>query len=210
MFVFSDASTKAYGAAVYLSYQDQVALVMSKSCVAPTKSITLPKLELMDAVMAARLANLVKLSLDNYIFSYTHLWMDSQLVLYWIYKQTSSKPFIHLRVTEIIESFPPTQWSYTQTSENPADLLTGGVSNQLLLTSQLWSHGPRWLTAESRWPKWLPTGILHINIAEAEEGIEQNTTLEKDTSYVTGISNVVTISRCSTINKLLVITTYVR
>ena len=64
MFVFSHASTKAYGAVVYLSYQDQVALVMSKSCVAPTKSITLPKLELMAAVMAARLANFVKSSLE--------------------------------------------------------------------------------------------------------------------------------------------------
>ena len=183
---------------------------MSKSRVAHTKSITLPKLELMAAVMAARLANFVKSSLDNYdLSSTTHLWTDNQIVLYWIYKQTSSKPFIHLRVTEIIESFPSTKWSYTPTSENPADLLTRGVSTQLLLTSQLWSHGPRWLTSESRWPKWLPTGILHINIAEAEEGIEQTTTPGKDTSYVTGISNVVTITCYSTINKLMVVTAYV-
>ena len=210
MFVFSDASTKAYGAVVYLSYQDQVALVMSKSRVTPTKSITLPKLELMAAVMAARLANFVKSSLDNYdLSSTTHLWTDSQIVLYWIYKQTSSKPFIHLRVTEITEYFPPTKWSYTPTSENPADLLTRGISTQLLLTSQLWSHGPSWLTSESRWPKWLPTGILHINIAEAEEGIEQTTIPEKDTSYITGISNVVTITRYSTINKLMAVTAYV-
>ena len=207
MFVFSDASTKAYGAVVYLSYQDQVTLVMSKSRVAPTKSITLPKLELMAAVMATRLANFVKSSLDNYdLSSTTHLWTDSQIVLYWIYKQTSSKPFIHLRVTEITESFPPTKWSYTPTSENPADLLTRGISTQLLLTSQLWSHGPSWLTSESRWPKWLPTGILHINIAEAEEGIEQTTIPEKDTSYITGISNVVTITRYSTINKPMAVT----
>ena len=210
MFVFSDASMKAYGAVVYLSFQDQVTLVMSKSRVAPTKSITLPKLELMAAVMATRLANFVASSLDNYDLSATtHLWTDSQIVLYWIYKQTSSKPFIHLRVTEIIESFPPTKWSFTPTSENPADLLTRGVSTQQLITSQLWSHGPSWLISESRWPKWLPTGILHINIAEAEEGIGQTTSPGKDTSYVAGISNVVTITRYSTINKLLAVTAYV-
>ena len=111
MFIFSDASMKTYGAVVYLSFQDQVTLVMYKSRVVPTKSITLPKLELMAAVMATRLANFVASSLDSYDLSATtHLWTDSQIVLYWIYKQTSLKPFIHLRVTEIIESFPPTKW----------------------------------------------------------------------------------------------------
>ena len=210
MFVFSDASMKAYGAVVYICHQDQISLVMSKNRVAPTKPITLPKLELMAAVMATRLANFVKSSLHNYDLSTTtHLWTDSQIVLYWIYKQTSTKTFIHQRVTEIVESFPPTKWSFTPTSDNPADLLTRGVSTRQLLTSQLWSQGPSWLLSESKWPKWLPTGILHINIAEAEEGIEQTMTPEEDTSHITGISNIVTITRYSSINKLLAVTAYV-
>ena len=210
MFVFSDASMKAYGAVVYLCHQDQVSLVMSKNRVAPTKAITLPKLELMAAVMATRLANFVKSSLHNYDLSTTtHLWTDSQIVLYWIYKQTSTKPFIQQRITEIVESFPPTKWSFTPTSDNPADLLTRGISTQQLLTSQLWSQGPTWLLSESKWPKWLPTGILHINIAEAEEEIEQTTTPEEDTSHITGISNIVTITCYSSINKLLAVTAYV-
>ena len=71
MFVFSDASMKAYGAVVYISHQDQVTLVMSKNRVAPTKTITLPKLELMAAVVATRLANFVKSSLHNYDLSTT-------------------------------------------------------------------------------------------------------------------------------------------
>ena len=171
--------------------QDQVCLVMSKNRVAPTKSITLPKLELMAAVMASQLANFVKSLLLNYDLSTnTHLWTDSQIVLYWTYKQTSSKPFINHRVTEIIKSFPPTMWSFTPTSDNPPDLLTRGISAQQLLSSQLWSQGPHWLLSESDWPKWLPIGILHNNIAEAEEEIEQITTPEEDTSIATGISNV--------------------
>jgi len=63
----SDPSMKAYGAMVYISYHDQITLVMSKSRVAPTKTITLPKLELMAAVMATRLANFVTSSLYNYV-----------------------------------------------------------------------------------------------------------------------------------------------
>ena len=79
MFVFLDASMKAYGAVVYIS---QVTLVMSKSCVAPTKTITLPKLELMAAVMATRLANFITCSLYNYHLSTTtHLWTVRQIVI---------------------------------------------------------------------------------------------------------------------------------
>lgn len=49
---FSDASPKAYGAVTYLRLQDRVGtvavhLLMAKSMVAPTKRVTLPRLELM-------------------------------------------------------------------------------------------------------------------------------------------------------------------
>ena len=59
MYVFSDASTKAYVAVVYICKNNQTCLVMSNSHVAPIKSITLPKLELMETVMATRLAQFV-------------------------------------------------------------------------------------------------------------------------------------------------------
>lgn len=52
LYPFLDASNKAYGAVVYI-YQDQeTSLVMSKSRVAPIKTIDLPKLEIIAAVMA--------------------------------------------------------------------------------------------------------------------------------------------------------------
>lgn len=61
--VFSDASTIAYGSVAFISYKDQVTLVMSRSRVAPLKPVTLPKLELMAAVTGTRLASFVKTSL---------------------------------------------------------------------------------------------------------------------------------------------------
>ena len=97
----------------------------------------------------------------------------------------------------------------TLISDNPADLLTRGISAQQLLSSQLWSQGPHWLLSESEWSRWLPTGILHINITEAEKEIGQITTPEEDTSIATGISNVVTIIHYGNINKLLAVTAYV-
>ncbi|VDI78848.1 Hypothetical predicted protein [Mytilus galloprovincialis] len=46
--VFTDASPKAYGAAVYLSNENEATLVMAKTRVAPVKCLTLPQRELHD------------------------------------------------------------------------------------------------------------------------------------------------------------------
>ncbi|GFS79030.1 DUF1758 domain-containing protein [Trichonephila clavipes] len=58
---FCDASKKAYGAAIYLRTKSKngisVKLVTSKSRVAPLNCITLPRLELLGALVAARLAS---------------------------------------------------------------------------------------------------------------------------------------------------------
>ena len=48
--LFADASTKAYGAVAFLTSGDHATLVMAKNRVAPLKSLTFPKLELMAAV----------------------------------------------------------------------------------------------------------------------------------------------------------------
>ena len=160
VYVFTDASTKAYGAMVYLSKANQTCLAMSKSRVAPVKSVTLPKLELMAAVMGTRLAKFIQSSLTPHSHDSPiriHLWTDSQIVLHWINKNNSSKTFVSHRVMEIIKSFPISMWSYTPSADNPADLLTRGVSTQQLLSSELWLHGPHWLSNESNWPTWVPT-----------------------------------------------------
>ena len=81
MYVFSDASTKAFGAVVYICKNNQISLVISKSHVAPIESITLPKLELMKAIMATRLAQFVisALNLQCYVLPCNiHFWTDSQ------------------------------------------------------------------------------------------------------------------------------------
>lgn len=60
--VFCDSSEKAYSAVAYLQGETKdgevtVSLVASKSRVAPLKRMTLPRLELMGAVIAARLGS---------------------------------------------------------------------------------------------------------------------------------------------------------
>jgi len=117
---------------------------MSKSRVAPVKTITLPKLELMTAVMATTLTQFIVSSLQlqsNDQPNYIHLWTDSQIALYWIYKQQSSKPFISHSVAEIVRAFPANSWPFVSSSDNPADLLMRGISAEQLLSG----YRPRWL-----------------------------------------------------------------
>ena len=81
-----------------------------------------------------------------------HFWTDSQIVLHWIHKGTNCKPFISHRVKEIREAFPTATWSFTPSGENPADLLTRGLSADQLKSSILWTCGPDWLPDRSTWP----------------------------------------------------------
>jgi hypothetical protein len=56
-------------------------LVMAKNRVAPLKPLTLPKLELMAALIGARLAKYLQTTFPTADIT---LWSDSQIVLYWL------------------------------------------------------------------------------------------------------------------------------
>jgi len=97
--VFADASTKAYGAVVYIQCGNQSSQVISKSRIAPLKRHTLPRLELMAAVVAARLGLFVVNSFN--LKTNTYYWSDSQIVLCWLKSKKKLQPFIEHRVKEI-------------------------------------------------------------------------------------------------------------
>ena len=211
LYAFSDASKKAYGAVVYVCQNQEVSLVMSKCRVAPIKTVTLPRLELMAAVVATRLVQFVKSAIHlqpNDSSSSIHMWTDSQIVLHWIYKSyNQSKPFISHRVSEIVRAFPANSWSFTPSEDNPADLLTRGISAQQLFSSEVWLHGPPWLLSRKDWPQWTPTNIL-LQLTEDDD--HENPSLATESSKdVSGIHNIVDIARHSTIDKLLAVTAYV-
>jgi len=55
-------------------------------------------------------------------------------------------------VEEITTLFPATSWCFCPTSENPADLLTRGITSQQLASSNLWKVGLQWLTNNQSGP----------------------------------------------------------
>ena len=117
---------------------------MAKSRVAPLKPLTLPKLELMGALTAARLCNFIVQALHPLSLS-TYFWSDSQITLHWIMGEKRTNAFVTHCVVKILNLSGPDHWRYCQTQDNPADLLTRGITFSQLKLSTLWKHGPHWL-----------------------------------------------------------------
>ena len=127
----------------YLRQGDQTNFVMAKTRVAPLKRLSLPKLELMAATVGAYLAVFLQDSLTN-IFPnlQVFLWLDSQIVPHWLNSNKTLPQFVSNRVQEAKRHFPPTSWRYCPTTDNPADLVTRGVTPDQLQSSAVWLHGP--------------------------------------------------------------------
>lgn len=82
--IFCDASEKAYCAVVYLVHGGESRLVIAKGRLAPINpNLTVPRLELMAALIGARIMEFVKVSLGLVSPSVT-FWTDSTDVLHWI------------------------------------------------------------------------------------------------------------------------------
>ena len=152
---------------MYLNHGDYISFAMSKNRVAPTRPTTLPRLELVAAVTATRLAEFVCSSIPHDKQRVrVYFWTDSQIVLCWILKGNNSKPFISHRVKEINETFPTATWSFTPSADNPADLLTRGLSADQFKSSILWKCGPDWLLDRFTCPTWTHTSALHLQTEE--------------------------------------------
>lgn len=155
---FCDACEDGYGAVTYLLLQNEnlqmhSAFIMGKARVAPLKTITIPRMELIAATMASRMDILWKkelhMSLQKSVF-----WTDSASVLKYIRNETTRfKVFVANRVSEILKSSQPSQWRYVDTASNPADVASRGVKVEAFLKDRLWLTGPLFLCQpETEWP----------------------------------------------------------
>ena len=161
--LFCDASERAYGAVAYLRFCYKsggfhCSFVISKSKVAPIKTVTLPRLELCSAVASVRLYRTVIHELDVPI-ERIYFWADSQLTLQYINNKAHRfRVFVANRTTEILEHSQPEQWRHIPGKVNPADLLTRGVNDptDLLQTNKegtSWLFGPQVLyEVDDSWP----------------------------------------------------------
>ena len=177
---FCDASTVAYACSVYLiqsGHSTTIDLVFAKARLAPVKSMTIPRLELMAALIGARSVNFVKQQL-KLKFEQTFIMSDSQCVLHWLNSDKSLPVFVRNRVEEI-KLLEDVTFEYVNTTENPADVASRGCSVNELKENQLWWHGPSWLSLPpSNWPK----TMIDLKYASPIECESMTAAHEKDTN----------------------------
>ncbi|KRY26864.1 hypothetical protein T01_389 [Trichinella spiralis] len=185
LYGFGDASEAAYAAVVYLRAVKtpddvQVSFVTAKSRVAPLKKLSTLRLELMAALLCARLVCYVRKELA----------LDVE----------ACHAGVTARVREIQVLTLSLWWRYIPTEDNPADLASGGCTVKNLSTSLKWWQGPTWLRGPPEtWPE-----------AEREERIESLELLEKErraTAVLVTVSpsqdaaNVINLGRYSSFDR---------
>ncbi|GFU02186.1 DUF5641 domain-containing protein [Nephila pilipes] len=130
------------------------------------KTITIPRLELMAAVIGDRLFSSMKQAL-KLPYMKTYFWSDSSTVLTWITRREQWLVFVTKRISEIRKLTTSEDWLHISTDQNPADILSRGCGPKQLQKCKWW-QGPAWLqNPKEQWPK------SAVNIDEKEVEIEK-------------------------------------
>lgn len=198
---FSDASTLAYAAVVYLRVENDnnedttVAIIAARSRVSPIKTVSIPRLELCGATLLADLMQHIIGTMFATTAIETFAWCDSQVTLAWLKSSPCRwKVFIANRTSQIISKLPNCKFAYVPSAENPADLASRGICPSKLPQNSLWFNGPRWL---SKSPNEWPSNIREFDstMIQLEERISSNA--------ATVITEWDLLSRYSTLTRLV-------
>lgn len=168
---FADASERAYAGCVYIrckcsDNQTRVFLVLAKTRVAPLKRLSIPRLELMAALLLSQLISKVMLAYGDRIhFHHVYAWSDSTIVLAWLRSSPHEwKTFVSNRTSDILSRVPASCWRHVPSFDNPADSASRGMLPAAFIEHSLWFHGPSWLQTESNtWP------VLNQSLNTTEE-----------------------------------------
>jgi len=147
---FSDASQEGYGQCLYLRLVAQenyahCSLVAGKARVTPLKGSTIPRLELAATTTSAKMSKFLRTELTYQdLVEYYHT--DSQVVLGYITNESHRfHVYVANRVQQIREISDPNAWMYVDTSENPAEDVSRGLTARQLLDDSRWLKGPEFL-----------------------------------------------------------------
>ncbi|XP_058839323.1 uncharacterized protein LOC131694831 [Topomyia yanbarensis] len=200
--VFVDASEVAYSCVAYFRLEAegkvQVAFVGAKTKVAPLKTQSIPKLELMAASLGTRMLNTVK-GHHSFPIARQFMWTDSTVSLAWIKSKDHRRyqQFVAVRVGEILMSTEPGDWKHVSSKLNLADLATKWKLGPQLSMSNPWFQAQDILQkVRDQWPEEqsIPETCeelrpIHFNLGHFAPNIKVSrfsswTRLHRSTAYV--------------------------
>ncbi|XP_045451223.1 uncharacterized protein LOC123660165 [Melitaea cinxia] len=153
--MFCDASKDGYAACVFLRTEKEgnvsVRLISARSRICPPEKITIPRLELLSALIGSRLLKEARENLNLNCDEFC--WSDSGVALCWIKRELPWNTFVGNRVKEIRQNSNANNWHHIPGTENWADLASRGCNARHLLEVRWW-EGPSWLLQQpDMWPR---------------------------------------------------------
>ena len=212
LFLFSDASKKAYGFVTYAVQKETRNFVFCKPKVAPLIKRSLPQLELLGCLVSLQgLVNILE-TFKHVSVGNVYLALDAQVVLSWVLSDTIKTKNTYTAnrikdvkkiVFDIKEKFNvDVQFKYVPTSENPGDLLTRGLTlEQFKNKQELWFYGPSWI--RSSVVQWPSSDLQCLN------SDSQNLVMCTVINSVESLEPIVSFDRYSSYSKLLGVTSNV-
>lgn len=180
------------------------------------KQETIPRLELLAALILARLISHVGEALEPEVdITYLTCWTDSKVA--WIKgEEREWKPFVQNRVNEIRTIVPVNSWRHCRAKNNPADIPSRGMSPSEPSECALWIEGPTWLSdnAESGSEEFNIGQLPQECLEEMKAGDKEKWKSETSSSLLVvaqtiGIANVVTCEDYSNLQRLFRVTALV-
>ncbi|XP_072933724.1 uncharacterized protein [Epargyreus clarus] len=152
--------------------QVNICFVSGKSRVTPLRPVSIPRLELQGALLAARLATAVQKEHKDIKIDERFFWTDSSTVLMWLRSDPRTfKPFVAHRLGELDELTTVPEWRYVPSSSNVADVATKEDSSPLEYRHP-WFQGPDFLRqSENNWPKDFKKGHISDTAACEERSV---------------------------------------
>ena len=228
---FCDSSLQCYCGVLYLqiftSTGVRVFFLAAKTKVAPLKELSIARLELLGCVLLIDLFNQVKFAIEKRVnIEHVKFWSDSIVALCWIKGRTKTwKPWVENRVVKIRKVIDDENWFYVEGKVNPADIPTRICEKKDFVK---WFEGPSFLYEKND-----ESGYFDVNARMKDcDVLTESTKINrkvKENPVILSIlaeidnknsgndiakqcvcmSNVIIVTRFSTLEKLLRTTSYV-
>ena len=211
---FCDSSLKTYLAMVYLKVLTKekyfVRLLSAKSKVAPHKTLTIPRLELLGCHLLSKLVDSVKRAIRMIVkVDEVYFWTDSEICLCWIKSVDKEwKAWVENRANAIRSLTDIDLWRFVPGDCNPSDIATRKGDFVDLGSNALFWNGPSFLMLDpSGWPKPKQSSSEAFDNIE---NVETHVVVSEDISNSDIlVENLMKVKNFSSLEKLLLVTSYV-
>ena len=198
---------------LYSDARIETKFVASKTRVSPIKKQTIPRLELLGAVILSRLTTTVLKALPKQV-NRINYWVHSRTVQCWIENDKHWKQYVKHRVDEIRQMTAKKDWRYCPRVLNPADLPSRGLTGNEMVDNSIWWCGPQFLQVpEKEWPQeQAPVDTNEAALSEVVKNppnvIHVLATCEEIPTEV-NLAEIINCQQISSLDRLLRVTAYV-